>query len=237
MFGDTFKTMPLRGTGGNQMQENNKKQFIVGVDYSITSPSITIQTYSTVGGLLRLDSVMIAQSKKQCLNDALCLKYDDIEWHFHLLEIEDETVKETPELRYHSLAQKLFNKMIEIIGEERENIKLGIEDYSFGANGRITDIAECTSVFKQICYQYFKQPIIPIAPTTIKKHYTGKGNANKIMMYQTLLTHTNQDIMEKFNNIKHFDIDNPKCKIPAPLGDVVDGLACAFSLKKVLDNQ
>ena len=250
----------------------NNKIYIVGVDFSITSPSITIlscnnqsrdcaatQTYSTVGDLtvgelVGVDSIMIAQNKKQCPNDAVRLKYDNrgpngrgpkngIEWHFHLLEFE-ETKTLCPELRYQRLAQKLFNKMIELIGdltvghdEEGEYVHIAIEDYSFGSNGRLTDIAECVSVFKQMCYNHFKKPMKLLAPSTIKKHFAKKGNANKILMYRTLLEHTNNiDIREKINNIKHFDLDNPKCCIPAPLSDVVDSLACAFTLKKVLDN-
>ena len=233
----------------------------MGVDFSITSPSITIlscnnqsrdcttpQTYNTIGDLtvgdltvgelVGVDSIMISQNKKQCLNDAVRLKYDNIEWHFHLLEFE-ETKTLYPELRYQRITQKLFNKMIELIGndEDGEYVHIAIEDYSFGSNGRLTDIAECVSVFKQMCYNHFKKPMKLLAPSTIKKHFTKKGNANKILMYRTLLEHTNNiDIREKINNIKHFDLNNPKCCIPAPLSDVVDSLACAFTLKKVLDN-
>jgi predicted DNA-binding protein YlxM (UPF0122 family) len=211
----------------------NNKIYIVGVDFSITSPSITILSYNTIGELLGVDSIMVAQNKKQCLNDAIRLKYDNIEWHFHLLEFE-ETKTLCPELRYQRISQKLFNKMIEMIGNG-ENVHIAIEDYSFGSNGRLTDIAECVSVFKQICYNHFKKPMKLLAPSTIKKHFTKKGNANKILMYRTLLEHTNNiDIREKINNIKHFELDNPKCGIPAPLSDVVDSLACAFTLKKCL---
>jgi hypothetical protein len=126
----------------------NNKIYIVGVDFSITSPSITILSYNTIGELLGVDSIMVAQNKKQCLNDAIRLKYDNIEWHFHLLEFE-ETKTLCHELRYQRISQKLFNKMIEMIGNG-ENVHIAIEDYSFGSNGRLTDIAECVSVFKQI---------------------------------------------------------------------------------------
>ena len=228
-------------------QAGMQKTIIIGVDFSITSPSITIltyahnntqtQTYSTIVILLRVDSILIAQTRKQCLDDSVRLKYDGLDWNLHLLEYEDEKGKEKiAELRYQKITEKLFDCLTSIIGKEinKENIHLAIEDYSFSANGRITDIAECTSVFKQKCYTYFNKPCTPIAPTTIKKHYSGKGNANKVMMYKALLEHTNQnDIKNKIKNIKDFDMMNPKCKIPAPLNDMVDSLACAFTYKEI----
>ena len=237
---NVHKGETLSGSGEFKMQNTqNNKTYIIGVDFSITSPSITILTYNAIGTLLGLDSIMIAQTRKQCLDDSVRLKYEGLEWNLHLLPFqEEEKGKERiAELRYQKITERLFDCLTSIIGKEnKENVHLAIEDYSFHANGRITDIAECTSVFKQKCYNHFNKSCTPIAPTTIKKHYSGKGNANKVMMYKALLEHTqNQnDIKNKIKNIKEFDIMNPSCKIPAPLNDMVDGLACAFTYKGML---
>ena len=55
---------------------------------------------------------------------------------------------------------------------------------------------------------------ITIPPTVIKKHATGKGNANKDLMYETFLSETQVDLQSQLS---------PKStKISNPVSDIVD---------------
>ena len=58
-----------------------------------------------------------------------------------------------------------------------------LEDYAFAATGRVFNIGENTGILKkQLKEAGFKYVTIP--PTVIKKHATGKGNANKESLAQ-----------------------------------------------------
>ena len=60
---------------------------------------------------------------------------------------------------------------------------VALEDYAFAAKGRVFHIAENTGILK---YKLFQQgiPLETISPSAVKKNATGKGNADKEMMYQ-----------------------------------------------------
>ena len=61
-----------------------------------------------------------------------------------------------------------------------------LEGYSMGAKGRLFDIGEATGIFKYFLSQNSISPLI-VAPSSIKKHATGKGNANKFQMLEKFL--------------------------------------------------
>ena len=88
-----------------------------------------------------------------------------------------------------------------------------LEDYAFAATGRVFNIGENTGILKQhLRTNGFRYTTIP--PTVIKKHATGKGNANKELMDETLLTETNVDLQSRLS---------PKStKIANPVSDIVD---------------
>lgn len=55
-----------------------------------------------------------------------------------------------------------------------------LEDYAFAANGRITQLSENVGVLKALCQMHHPTyPIYVVAPTTMKKFATGRGNATK----------------------------------------------------------
>ena len=90
-----------------------------------------------------------------------------------------------------------------------------IEDYSFGASGRITAIAEGLGLVKGELYAQ-GIPFKTMAPATLKKFATGSGRAKKPEMVNQFIENTDQNLY----NI--FDI-NPKRKtIPAPITDIAD---------------
>ena len=88
-----------------------------------------------------------------------------------------------------------------------------MENYAYGATGRVFNIAENTGILKkQLREAGFKYTVIP--PTVIKKYATGKGNASKDLMYETFLSETQVDLQSQLS---------PKStKISNPVSDIVD---------------
>ena len=91
--------------------------------------------------------------------------------------------------------------------------QVALEGYSYGSKGKIFHIAENTGVLKYKLYQN-GIPVDIIAPTTVKKYATGKGNADKEMMHESFLEETGKDLKELITPLKS--------KISNPVSDIVD---------------
>ena len=68
-----------------------------------------------------------------------------------------------------------------------------IEDYAFAATGRVFHIAENGGVLKYRLWSS-QYDVFSIAPTTIKKYATGKGNADKEQMQVAFIKETEYDV-------------------------------------------
>ena len=68
-----------------------------------------------------------------------------------------------------------------------------IEDYSYGSTGRVFHIAENLGLLKYKLKMECGWDYTLLPPSVIKKHATGKGNANKDLMLHAFEeeTHTN----------------------------------------------
>ena len=92
-----------------------------------------------------------------------------------------------------------------------------IEGYAFATSGtsHVRSIAENTGLLKHKLHK-IKVPIKSIPPTVIKKYATGKGNANKEIMYEAFTSEllTPSDLKTRLT---------PKSKkIRSPVSDIVD---------------
>ena len=88
-----------------------------------------------------------------------------------------------------------------------------LEDYAFAATGRVFNIAENTGILKHYLKKNkFNFETIP--PSVIKNISTGKGNANKELMYETFLAETNVDLQSL--------LTPNSTKIVNPVSDIVD---------------
>lgn len=165
---------------------------IIGIDYSITSPAITVQTPSGPKFFAYKQ-----KSKQECWNPDVTY-LDPIAWS-------------TPEERYYRLCGGLVESVL----------KLGtpdvayIEAYAFGASGLLLNIAEATSVIKQKLNSLGCK-IVPLAPSSVKKFATGKGNAKKDAMLRTFMSNTGSNPFDWFGVHENFE------KIPSPITDIVD---------------
>ena len=101
---------------------------------------------------------------------------------------------------------------------------VALEGYAYSATGRVFQIAENTGLLKYKIYQT-GIPITIIPPTEVKKYATGKGNADKQMMYDSFVQDTGMALK--------IAITPDKKEITSPISDIVDSY---FICKKMYDN-
>ena len=92
------------------------------------------------------------------------------------------------------------------------NPQIFIEGYSYGSKGQgLFQIAEDCGILK---YRLQEQnlPYETVVPSVVKKGATGKGNADKDMMYNAFVTETNIDLKSIFETEK----------VGNPISDIAD---------------
>ena len=178
------------------MKYQKKQQTIVGIDYSLNSPAICI-----AGDNFDFDkcSFHFLTSKKKHIG-----KFGKNIFGY---EIKDY---KTPIERFTNIS----TWALDIIHKhKKDTAKVFIEGYSFGSKGQaVFQIAENCGILK---YRLQMSPSIlydTIVPSVVKKHASGKGNADKQLMYDSFKDHTKKDLM------KMFDMG----KLNNPVTDIID---------------
>ena len=173
-----------------------KQTTIVGIDYSLNSPAICIAGNN----------------------------FDFNECSFHFLTNKKKHIGKFGKNIF-GYEHKEYNNPIErfinisywaldtIHKHKKDNAQVFIEGYSFGSKGQaVFQIAENCGILK---YKLQMSPSIfyeTIVPSVVKKYASGKGNADKQLMYESFLNHTGADL------IKTFDMG----KLNNPVTDIVD---------------
>ena len=167
---------------------------IAGIDYSLTSPSICVHEGDK-------------WSHENCKFYYLSPKKKWLVFSGQFFGTEYEKF-DSDTHRYDNLSRWSLDI---IAGNKVE--QCFIEGYAFGAVGRVFQIAENAGLLK---YKLWKDgiPTSVYAPSEIKKHATGKGNANKERLYECFTQETAIDIR------KTLDITNQN--IWNPVSDIVD---------------
>ena len=180
---------------------------IAGIDYSLTSPAICVWRAEN-DRLFDFDSCDVyylenSSRRKSPSNGIL---------NFHSeLYTEWETEEERHEL--------LSKWAMEIVNGSQAWLTTAvfIEGYAFATSGKshVRSVAENTGLLKHKMYKV-KQPFTSIPPTVIKKYATGKGNANKEIMYDAFCAEilTPPDLKSRLT-------PNSK-KLRNPVTDIVD---------------
>ena len=164
---------------------------IVGIDYSLTSPAICINIDNS-------DVLMFyyLTNKKKYIGKMS----EDIIGYEH-------KEYDTPIRRFTYISDFIFDHISGLIIPI-----IFIEGYSFGSKGQgIFQIAENCGILKYRL-QEAKIPYETIVPSVVKKGATGKGNADKDMMYEAFVKETTIDLK------KIFDTE----KVGNPLSDIAD---------------
>lgn len=167
---------------------------IAGIDYSLTSPSVCIHS-GVEWDHTKCDFYYLSNKKGNIIETN----------QFHGSEYKDFN---SDSHRYDNLS----NWVLEILRKHGVQ-KCYIEGYSYGSVGRVFQIGENTGVLKHALWkESFSWDVF--APTSIKKFATGKGNANKQMMYDSFVEETKIDIRFLLN-IKSENNWNP-------ISDIID---------------
>ena len=101
--------------------------------------------------------------------------------------------------------------ILDTLHKKQTNKHIFIEGYSYGSKGQaIFQIAENGGILKYRLQKRYKCKTI--VPSVIKKFATGKGNADKEMMYEVFKKTQGTDLM------KVFDVQ----KLNNPITDIID---------------
>lgn len=167
---------------------------IAGIDYSLNGPAVCVFNGSEYFAFERCNFYFLTNVKKNATNFLKNI-------HGRLFDDYEEECE-----RYDTISDWVMSL---IIGCEQ----IALEDYAFSAQGRVIHIAENTGILRYKCYQN-SIPIEVVSPSHVKKIATGKGNADKLQMYQAFFKET---------NIPLKDIISPNKKdIGNPVSDIID---------------
>lgn len=163
---------------------------VVGIDYSMSSPSICVHT----GKTWSLDNCKFyfLTHKKKCVIQSKQF-FGDYQSDF-----------DTQETRFAKLAEWAINKI-------PNKSKVFIEGYAYASKGVVFHIGENTGVLKHKLWNS-NINFSEFSPPSIKKFATGKGNANKMLMYESFVTETQFDISSIINCNKG----------DSPMSDIID---------------
>lgn len=145
---------------------------IVGIDYSMSSPSLCIHAGKS-WNFSNCKFYFLTNKKKNCIKNAMFVG----EMHQDFLSQEE---------RFDTIS----NWALSIIPK---NSKVFLEDYAFAAKGVVFNIGEFTGLLKHKLWKN-QYNFLTFAPSTIKKFATGKGNSNKIQMYHSFQNDTKSNI-------------------------------------------
>lgn len=164
----------------------------MGIDYSLTSPAICINNNGEfMFYYLTSKKKYIGQMAKNIIG------YEHKEY-------------DTPIRRFSQISDWVINRINRL--EFFKDLKVYIEGYSFGSKGQgIFQIAENCGILKYRL-QELKFDYETVVPSVVKKGATGKGNADKDMMYEAFVKETKIDLK------KIFDTE----KVGNPISDIAD---------------
>ena len=178
--------------------KKKKNKYVAGIDYSLTSPAICVA--KVIDNEIKFENCKFHFLKQNKSHKSL----GEVFFAYEYPEYTDDIDRFT----------KLAEWVIECIRwfDDRAS-HVYLEDYAYAATGRVFNIGENTGILKQkLRSSGFRYTTIP--PTVIKKEATGKGNANKELMYETFLTETNVDLQSQ--------LTPNSTKIVNPVSDIVD---------------
>lgn len=146
-------------------------------------------------------------------------KYDQSYGNIHGFKVE-----------YYSNEQERFENIsewgIQIL--LKHNVKQAcLEGYSMGSSGRIFNIAENIGLLKHKMWKNGIEFITP-APTSVKKFFTGKGNAKKDAMYQSAVEKGLAIDLRELLSCR--DIDSP-------ISDIIDSYAMVDYMLNNIDSK
>jgi len=164
---------------------------IIGIDYSLTSPAVCVNIDGDAG----LMFYYLTNKKKWIgMMSEEIVGYEHKEW-------------KDPIQRFKYISDFALDIIYPSI-----NPIIFIEGYSYGSKGQgLFQIAENCGILKYRL-QEKSYPYETVVPSVVKKGATGKGNADKDMMYNAFVAETNIDLKSIFETEK----------VGNPISDIAD---------------
>ena len=165
----------------------------VGIDYSLTSPAVCINDGTLKFYYLTTKKKWVGKQSENIIG------YEHKEWT-------------DPIERFKNISDFVIDILFTNPLFEPTTPQIFIEGYSYGSKGQgLFQIAENCGILKfRLQEKNYDYSIV--VPSVVKKGATGKGNADKDMMYEAFLKDTKIDLK------KILDTD----KVGNPLSDIVD---------------
>lgn len=169
---------------------------LAGIDYSLTGPAICV-----------------FEGDVFCYDNCTFYFLTDVKKHTELIYpniFAERFIDWNQEMeRYKSIADWAIEILIGVDA-------IALEGYAYGATGRVFSLAENTGVLKYKIYELGK-PLTIFTPSEVKKHFSGKGNADKNAMHDAFIKKTAVDLRAV--------ISPNKMDITSPVSDLVDSYA------------
>ena len=201
----------------------------VSVDFSLNSPGICIfNTESNTHHYISYVKPGLGTKKEQKLQEDISLLSDvtlvyQPDWK---TTFGDYSKNELAKVRrYMATADQIINIILGITKTKNDYI-IAFEGTSYGSKmgtNNIIDMAAGAAILKeQMISQLHVKDILTVAPTTIKK-FAGKGNMNKLQLFEAYQQNVNDDPILAQSPLRSMikDLEIGK-KIPKPLDDLVD---------------
>ena len=177
---------------------------LIGVDYSITCPCL-------------------------CLYDERKpFKFDNC-FFYYLTNTKKYADKILPNITGESFQEYVQDvDRFDTISDWAINLCIGasdvaVEGYSYGSKGKVFNLAENMGIFKHKLYKA-AVPLTIIEPSKAKKMATGKGNADKALMYESFSKETNTNLLLAFD----------QKTLSNPVTDIVDSF---YILKTLIQSK
>ena len=165
-----------------------KTKTIIGIDYSLTSPAVCVNDGSLKYFYLTSKKKWTGRISEDIIG------YEHKEWT-------------DPIERFKYISDFALDIISPLL-----NPQIYIEGYSYGSKGQgLFQIAENCGILKYRL-QEEQLPYATVVPSVVKKGATGKGNADKEMMYEAFVKETKLDLK------KIFDTE----KVGNPISDIAD---------------
>jgi len=189
--------------------------YYIGIDMSVASPGLVI--YNEIHNKYFFYFYAIRKKEMDFYEDTkkYCIKsFEYPEWN-------------TREERFEKICDHILKRIQFCIGPQEKH-KIGIEGYSFGSQSQsMSRLYEIGGVIRNKLYNE-KYNFIELSPTKIKKNFTGKGNVNKVFMYEQFKEERLVDFFDILS-IKESKVGN----IPSPISDFVDAYAIIQCLRNI----
>lgn len=200
----------------------------VTVDFSLNSPGICVfdgTKYTFISYLKAKSGTKKEQELQQEfseLGDSILEEQPDFSGQTVYSSVEFAKIQ-----RYIKTAEDILQSVSTVINPKEECI-FAFEGTSFGSKmgtNNIIDMAAGAAILKMKILELFNVTTIEtVAPSTIKKH-AGKGNMNKLQLWERFIDNTIQDKYILKSEVHPFCCDKigrEVKKIPKPFDDLVD---------------